>query len=166
MLEFGGARLEIERGDCLIQTHAGTGADERDHVVASSEDPGYRRLRRRRAPGPGGRPQALGHFEIGAEVPALEPWAETTVFVGRRERLQMSAKQPSSEHAVGRYGNTKLAAGAKHLALQGFNWLSNRIFAKYEDILDRCSFNWNKLVERPWLIMSIGTRRWAQASDF
>ena len=31
----------------------------------------------------------------------------------------------------------------------------------YNDILDHCCFNWNKLVERPWLIMSIGTRRWA-----
>src|SRR5271170_5603433 len=41
------------------------------------------------------------------------------------------------------------------------NWLFNRIFANYEDILDHCCFNWNKLVERPWLIMSIGTRRWA-----
>ena len=41
------------------------------------------------------------------------------------------------------------------------NWLSNRIFANYNDILDHCCFNWNKLVERPWLIMSIGTRRWA-----
>ena len=40
------------------------------------------------------------------------------------------------------------------------NWLSNRIFANYNDILDHCCFNWNKL-ERPWLIMSIGTRRWA-----
>ena len=39
------------------------------------------------------------------------------------------------------------------------NWLSNRIFANYEDILDHCCFNWNKLVERRWLIMSIGTRR-------
>jgi hypothetical protein len=29
------------------------------------------------------------------------------------------------------------------------NWLSNRIFANYEDILDHCCFNWNKLVERP-----------------
>jgi len=46
------------------------------------------------------------------------------------------------------------------------NWLSNRIFANYEDILDHCCFNWNKLVERPWLIMSIGTRRWAHGSDF
>ena len=39
------------------------------------------------------------------------------------------------------------------------NWLSNRIFANYNDILDHCCFNWNKLVEHPWLIMSIGTRR-------
>jgi hypothetical protein len=31
------------------------------------------------------------------------------------------------------------------------NWLSNRIFANYDDILDHCCFNWNKLVERPWL---------------
>jgi transposase len=29
------------------------------------------------------------------------------------------------------------------------NWLSNRIFANYEDILNHCCFNWNKLVERP-----------------
>ena len=46
------------------------------------------------------------------------------------------------------------------------NWLSNRISANYEDILDYCCFNWNKLVGRPWLIMAIGTRRWAHGSDF
>ena len=31
---------------------------------------------------------------------------------------------------------------------------------------DHCCFNWNKLVERPWLIMSIGTRRWAHGLGF
>ena len=31
------------------------------------------------------------------------------------------------------------------------NWLSNRIFANYEDILDHCCFNWNKLAKRRWL---------------
>lgn len=41
------------------------------------------------------------------------------------------------------------------------NWLSNRIFKSCDDILDHCCFNSNKLVERPWLIMSIGTRQWA-----
>jgi len=41
------------------------------------------------------------------------------------------------------------------------NWLSNRIFKSYADILDHCCFAWNKLVEQPWRIMSIGLRPWA-----
>jgi transposase len=39
--------------------------------------------------------------------------------------------------------------------------LSNRIFKRCNDIVDHCCFNGNKLVERTWLIMSIGTRCWA-----
>ena len=41
------------------------------------------------------------------------------------------------------------------------NWLSNRIFKSYEDILDHCCFAWNKLIDMPWKIISIGTRDWA-----
>jgi hypothetical protein len=41
------------------------------------------------------------------------------------------------------------------------NWLSNRIFKSYADILDHCCFAWNRLVDQPWLIMSIGLRSWA-----
>ena len=41
------------------------------------------------------------------------------------------------------------------------NWISNRIFASYGDILDPCCEAWNKLTDRPWLIMSIGLRDWA-----
>ena len=41
------------------------------------------------------------------------------------------------------------------------NWLSNRIYSSYEDIVDHCCFAWNKLVEQPWRIMSIGLRQWA-----
>jgi transposase len=41
------------------------------------------------------------------------------------------------------------------------NWLSNRIFASYSDILDHCCDAWNKLTDQPWLIMSIGLRDWA-----
>ena len=44
------------------------------------------------------------------------------------------------------------------------NWLSNRTFTSYEDILDHCCNAWNKLVDRPWLIMSLGLRRWAHRS--
>jgi hypothetical protein len=31
----------------------------------------------------------------------------------------------------------------------------------YSDILDYCCEAWNKLTDRPWLIMSIGLRDWA-----
>jgi putative transposase len=41
------------------------------------------------------------------------------------------------------------------------NWLSNRIFKSYNDILDHCCHAWNKLVDMPWKIMSIGLRDWA-----
>ena len=41
------------------------------------------------------------------------------------------------------------------------NWLSNRIFDSNDDILDHCCQAWNKLVDQPWTIMSIGLRKWA-----
>jgi len=41
------------------------------------------------------------------------------------------------------------------------NWLSNRIFTSYNDIVDHCCFAWNQLIDQPWRIMSIGLRRWA-----
>ena len=41
------------------------------------------------------------------------------------------------------------------------NWLSNRVFKSAEDIVDHCCDAWNKLVDQPWRIMSIGMRDWA-----
>jgi hypothetical protein len=41
------------------------------------------------------------------------------------------------------------------------NWLSNRIFKSYEDIVAICCEAWNKLIDQPWKIMSIGMRDWA-----
>ncbi len=41
------------------------------------------------------------------------------------------------------------------------NWLSNRVFSSYDDIVDHCCYAWNKLVDQPWAIMSIGLRDWA-----
>ena len=41
------------------------------------------------------------------------------------------------------------------------NWLSNRIFKSYNDIVDHCCFAWNQLIDQPWKIMSIGLRDWA-----
>ena len=41
------------------------------------------------------------------------------------------------------------------------NWLSNRVFQAYDDIVDHCCHAWNNLVDQPWRIMSIGLRDWA-----
>jgi transposase len=41
------------------------------------------------------------------------------------------------------------------------NWLSNRVFRHYEDIVDHCCHAWNRLISQPWRIMSIGLRIWA-----
>ena len=41
------------------------------------------------------------------------------------------------------------------------NWLSNRIFENYDDILEQCCEAWNKLVDQPDRISSIGMRKWA-----
>jgi len=44
------------------------------------------------------------------------------------------------------------------------NWLSNRIFPSYDDIVDRCCFAWNRLTDQPWRIMTLGLRTWAHRS--
>jgi len=41
------------------------------------------------------------------------------------------------------------------------NWLSNRVFQDYDAILDAGCEAWNKLIDQPDKIMSIGTRDWA-----
>ena len=41
------------------------------------------------------------------------------------------------------------------------NWLSNRIFKSFDDIVDHCCYAWNTLIDHPWKIMSIARRDWA-----
>jgi transposase len=41
------------------------------------------------------------------------------------------------------------------------NSLSNRVFTSYDDIVTHCCQAWNKLIDQPWRIMSIGLRDWA-----
>src|SRR4051794_22704555 len=43
------------------------------------------------------------------------------------------------------------------------NWLSSRVFGSYADIVDHCCDAWNRLIDQPWIIMSIGLRDWANA---
>ena len=40
------------------------------------------------------------------------------------------------------------------------NWLSNRIFHSERNIVDHRCNAWNKLIDQPWRIMSIGLRDW------
>ena len=41
------------------------------------------------------------------------------------------------------------------------NWLSNRIFKSFDDIVDHCCYAWNTLIDQPWKIVSIARRDWA-----
>jgi hypothetical protein len=41
------------------------------------------------------------------------------------------------------------------------NWLSNRIFKSYDDVLDHCCYAWNTPIDQPWKIMSVARRDWA-----
>jgi putative transposase len=41
------------------------------------------------------------------------------------------------------------------------NWLSNRVFSSYENILDHGCDAWSRLTDQPWTIMSIALRQWA-----
>ena len=41
------------------------------------------------------------------------------------------------------------------------NWLSNRIFKSFHDIVDHCCDAWNKFTDQAWRIMSLGIRDWA-----
>lgn len=43
------------------------------------------------------------------------------------------------------------------------NWLSNRISKSQANIADQSCFAWNRLIHKPWNIMSIAARTWANA---
>jgi putative transposase len=45
------------------------------------------------------------------------------------------------------------------------NWLSNRVFRGYDDIVAHCCEAWNELIDQPWRIKSIGRREWAHGFD-
>jgi transposase len=41
------------------------------------------------------------------------------------------------------------------------NWLSNRVFNTYDDIIGAACDAWRKLTAKPNIITSIGSREWA-----
>lgn len=40
------------------------------------------------------------------------------------------------------------------------NWFSNRVFKNYDNIVAPCGQAWNKLIDQPDRITSIGSREW------
>ncbi len=46
------------------------------------------------------------------------------------------------------------------------NHLSNRVFATYDDILEAACQAWNRLIDKPSKITSIGMRDWAHTGQF
>jgi hypothetical protein len=45
------------------------------------------------------------------------------------------------------------------------NWLSNRVFQCFDDIVGHCCDAWNKLINQPWKIMSLAGRSWARVGQ-
>ncbi len=45
------------------------------------------------------------------------------------------------------------------------NWLSNRVFQSFNDIVDHCCYAWNTLIDQPWRIMSIARRDWTSVGN-
>ena len=45
------------------------------------------------------------------------------------------------------------------------NWLSNRIFKAFDDIVDHCCYAWNTRIDQPWKIMSIAGARSFEKAD-
>ncbi len=45
------------------------------------------------------------------------------------------------------------------------NWLSNRVFKNYQEIVEAACEAWNKLIQQPNTITSIGMRQWAHTGQ-
>ena len=45
-------------------------------------------------------------------------------------------------------------------------YLSNRVFADYDEFIDAACHAWNRLIAKPWQIMSIGMREWAHTGQY
>ena len=63
--------------------------------------------------------------------------------------------------AFGAHCHHQTLAQVDFLRVPRQNWLSNRVFKSYDDIVDHCCYGWNTLIDQPWKIMSIARREWA-----
>src|SRR4051794_20385406 len=76
-------------------------------------------------------------------------------------RTRSSLPQPVPDNGMANPRPPSLTTNIREFMRE--NWISNRTFASYRDILEHCCAAWNKLTDQPWIIMSIGLRDWANA---
>ena len=69
------------------------------------------------------------------------------------EPARLTAKH-HSRHAATQMPGPESGSRTR-LAIHARNWLSNRAFKSYDEIVDHCCEASNKLVDRPWRIISI-----------
>jgi hypothetical protein len=75
------------------------------------------------------------------------------------------AHRPAQHHADPIAGKVPgVESAGKRLAVHARHRLSNGIFKSYDQIVDHCCDAWNKLIDQPRKIMSIGLRKWAHES--
>ncbi len=79
---------------------------------------------------------------------------------GRLARLHPS-RRPREHHAPATAAALALNPVETLWQFMRQNWLSNRVFNSYDDIVAHCCEAWNKLTDQPWRIMSLGIRDWA-----
>ena len=99
-----------------------------------------------------------------AAIPASAPVAQTPAAPVAAAPATAPADATADQGVDAAYrANAKATTELASLE-SGFlrdNWLSNRVFKSFEEIVDRCCEAWNKLVDQPWRIMPIGLRDWA-----
>jgi hypothetical protein len=75
--------------------------------------------------------------------------------------IPLPPKCPELNPAFAKRSRFAVAQGVENIwAFMRDNWLSNRIFTSYQNILEHCCQAWNRLTDQPWRIMSIRMREW------
>jgi transposase len=113
----------------------------------------------------------------GKAVGLILPWCNTEAM--NLQLAAISAKVEPLRHAMllldqaawhmtptldmpSNISNIPLPAKCPELNPQENVWqyirLSYRVFPGYENLVDHCCYAWNKLVQQPWTVMSIGLR--------
>ena len=77
--------------------------------------------------------------------------------------LRRGARRAREHHAPAAAAPLARAEpGRERLQFMRDNWLSNRVYIGYADIVARCSAAWNDPIDHPWRIRSIGLWTWAE----